>query len=41
MNNISDHAHSDQFTSGVTILSSISPCMLKWVTGVRSTVDKN
>ena len=32
--NISDHAHSDQFTSCVTILSSISTCNLKGVTGV-------
>ena len=34
MSNISDHAHSDQFTSCVTILSSISTCNLKGVTGV-------
>ena len=33
-NNISDHAHSDQFTSCVTILSSISTCNLKGVTSV-------
>ena len=32
--NVSDHAHSDQFTSGVTILSSISTCNSKRVTGV-------
>ena len=39
--NISDHAHSDQFTSGVAILSSTTTCNLKGVTGVRSTIDKN
>ena len=39
--NISDHAHSDQFTSCVTILSSISTCNLMGVTGVVTWIRIN